>query len=211
MQLVLRRILIQLLFLLFITLNSNLSYSQKNTPIPNKGDSTQIPIPAKLNRYDSAMLAHSPKIAAKRSAMLPGLGQIYNKKYWKLPIVYGGLGISAGVFAFNMKWYKRTRFAYKVLFLKDTASFTKVHPQLQFLVNSNALDNLRYYRNQYRRDIDYSVLAFLILWGLNVVDASVDAHLMSFDVSPDLSLKIKPGYSEVANTTGLSLVLKIGK
>jgi hypothetical protein len=79
------------------------------------------------------------------------------------------------------------------------------------LVNSNALDNLRYYRNQYRRDIDYSVLAFLILWGLNVVDASVDAHLMSFDVSPDLSLKIKPGYSEVANTTGLSLVLKIGK
>jgi hypothetical protein len=157
------------------------------------------------------MLAHSPRVAAIRSAIFPGLGQIYNKKYWKLPIVYGGLGACAGIFSFNMKWYKRTRFAYKVLYLKDSASYSKVNPKLQFLVNSNSLDNLRYYRNQYRRDIDYSALFFLLLWGLNVVDATVDAHLMSFDVSPDLSLKIKPGHSELAQTNGLSLVLKIGK
>jgi hypothetical protein len=211
MQVRMKSIVIILVLFLFTSVNGTLAIAQKNNTTSSNADTTKIPTAIKLNRYDSAMLAHSPKVAAKRSAMLPGLGQIYNKKYWKLPIVYGGLGVSAGIFAYNMKWYKRTRFAYSVLFLKDTASFAKVHPQLQFLVNSNALDNLRYYRNQYRRDIDYSVLAFLILWGLNVVDASVDAHLMSFDVSPDLSLNIKPGYSEIANTTGLSLVLKIGK
>jgi hypothetical protein len=55
------------------------------------------------------------------------------------------------------------------------------------------------------------VLVFLILWGLNVVDASVDAHLKSFDVSPDLSLQLKAGYSDMARTNGVSLVLKIGK
>jgi hypothetical protein len=190
---------------------SIISFSQKNTTAKNTADTSKSEPALKLNRYDSAMLAHSPKVAAIRSAMLPGLGQIYNKKYWKLPIVYGGLGVCAGIFSYNMKWYKRTRFAYKVLFLKDTASYSKVNPKLQFLVNNNALDNLRYYRNQYRRDIDYSALFFLLLWGLNVVDATVDAHLKSFDVSPDISFKIKPGYSELAQTNGISLVLKFGK
>ena len=55
------------------------------------------------------------------------------------------------------------------------------------------------------------MLVFLILWGLNVVDAAVDAHLKAFDVSPDLSLYIKPGHSEMAGTNGLSLIMKIGK
>ncbi len=192
-----------------ILLYNNVS-AQKKTSVKANIDTVKTPA-AKLSRYDSAMQAHSPRVAAIRSAMLPGLGQIYNKKYWKVPIVYGGLGVSAGIFAFNIKWYNRTRYAYKVLFLKDTANFSKVHPKLKFLVDRNALDNLRSYRNQYRRDIDYSVLAFLLLWGLNVVDATVDAHLMSFDVSPDLSLIIKPGRSELANTNGLSVIMKIGK
>jgi hypothetical protein len=72
-----------------------------------------------------------------------------------------------------------------------------------------SLETLRYYRDSFRRDIDYSVIVFLILWGLNVVDAAVDAHLKAFDVSPDLSLYIKPGHSNMAGTNGLSLVLAI--
>ena len=72
-------------------------------------------------------------------------------------------------------------------------------------------ESLRFNRNEFRRNIDYTVLVFIALWGLNVVDATVDAHLKSFDVSPDLSLRIKPGHSEMANTSGLSLVLHIGK
>ena len=154
---------------------------------------------------------YSPKTAAIRSAILPGLGQIYNKKYWKLPIVYGALGTSAGVFIYNLSWYKRTKYAYKVLAEQDVANFENVHPKLRRLVDAGQLETIKYYRDEYRRDIDYSVLFFIVLWGLNVVDAAVDAHLKAFDVSPDLSFKLKPGRSEMAGTTGLSLVMTIGK
>ncbi|MBL7744222.1 MAG: hypothetical protein JNN00_12160 [Chitinophagaceae bacterium] len=158
---------------------------------------------------------YNPGKAALRSAILPGLGQIYNKKYWKLPIVYGALGTSAGVFVFNLTSYRDTRFAYKAKYkvsqpgatAADTAALLKIKSPLE----RYSLETLRYYRDQYRRDLDYSVLFFVVLWGLNVVDAAVDAHLKSFDVSPDLSFKLKPGRSEIANTNGLSLVLTIGK
>jgi hypothetical protein len=118
------------------------------------------------------------------------------------------MGASGGIFLFNLGQYKATRFAYKVKYNMrvnhtDSASFDDIRSDLRPLSE----ESLRFYRNQYRRDIDYSAIAFILLWGLNVVDATVDAHLKSFDVSPDLSLKIKPGYSDFAKTNGLSLVL----
>ena len=154
---------------------------------------------ASSNRYDSAMKAHSPKKAALRSAILPGWGQVYNKKYWKVPIVYGALGVCGGVFFYNMGNYKDTRFAYRVKYNMrvngtDSALFSQIKPKLKPLDE----ESLRFYRNQFRRDIDYSALFFLLLWGLNVIDATVDAHLKSFDVSPELSLRIKHGYSDMA-------------
>ena len=197
--------------LIALLLSSIVSFSQEKEPAILIKDSTKVPVVKKISRYDSAMQAHSPRKAAIKSAILPGLGQIYNKKYWKLPLVYGALGTCGGIFAYNIKWYKKTRFAYTVLYNKDSPSFDKVDPKLRFLVANNRLDDLRYYRNAYRRDVDYSALFFLVFWGLNVVDATVDAHLKSFDVSPDLSLQVRPGYSELANTGGISLVLKIGK
>lgn len=155
---------------------------------------------------------YKPGKAALRSAILPGLGQIYNRKYWKVPIVYAGLGITGGIFVYNLKNYRDTRFAYRVKynmreFGTDSALFVQIKDVLKPLSESS----LRSYRDQFRRDIDYSVLFFMIMWGLNVVDAAVDAHLKSFDVSPDLSFQFKPGKSEIAGTTGLSLVLNIGK
>ena len=158
---------------------------------------------------------YDPRKAAIRSAILPGWGQIYNKKYWKLPIVYGALGTSAGIFFFNLQTYKDTRFAYKAKYnirqpgatAADTAAFNKIPDYLKPISEGS----LRSYRDSYRRDIDYSVLFFVLLWGLNVVDATVDAHLKSFDVSPDLSFRFKPGYSEMAGTNGVSLVVNLGK
>ncbi len=164
------------------------------------------------NRYDSVTATHPPKKAAIRSAILPGLGQIYNKKIWKVPIVYGALATSGAIFFYNLNNYQDTRFAYRVKYnmrvnRTDSALFGKIKPNLQPLPE----ESLKYYRNQFRRDIDYSALFFLVLWGLNVVDAAVDAHLKSFDVGNDLSLRITPGYSEMASTSGLSLRLTIGK
>ncbi|MET0635391.1 MAG: DUF5683 domain-containing protein [Chitinophagaceae bacterium] len=156
---------------------------------------------------------YNPRTAAIRSAILPGLGQIYNKKYWKLPIVYGALGVSGGIFLFNLKWYRRTRFAVRVLADTNITDFAAagVHPDLLFLVNRRDVNTLKYARDQYRQSVDYSAIIFLILWGLNVVDATVDAHLKGFNVSPDLSLRIKPGFSDMSGTAGLSLILAIDK
>jgi hypothetical protein len=160
-------------------------------------------------RVDSILLHHSPRKAAIRSAILPGWGQAYNKRYWKIPIAYAALGTSAYVFVDNVSWYRKLRFAYKVAVEKDVANYDKVDRRLSRFVETNNTSFLQYQRNEYRRNVDYSVLAFVLLWGLNIVDATVDAHLKSFDVSPDLSLHFKPGYSDMAKTNGISLVLAI--
>jgi hypothetical protein len=155
---------------------------------------------------------YDPGKAALRSAILPGLGQIYNRKYWKVPIVYGALGTTAGIFLFNLQWYRRTRYAFNAV--SDTNGlFPNVHPDLKYFVDNKDGQTLSYLRDQYRRDIDYSAVFFLIFWGLNVVDAAVDAHLKGFDVSPDLTMHVRPTLSQMAFASGpaLSLVFDIGK
>jgi hypothetical protein len=197
--------------------------------LPLRQDTTKKMIPAdsipkvatpisRVDIVDSMIRHHSPKKAALRSAILPGWGQIYNRKYWKLPIVYGALGVSGAIFNYNLTWYKRTRFAYKAKFEAsqrrtdpitgvslppDSTNYFKIRRDL-LPIDMNAL---RSYRDEFRRNIDYSVLFFALMWGLNVVDATVDAHLKPFDVSPDLSLRFKIGPSEMARTAGVSLVL----
>ncbi|MEO5889705.1 MAG: DUF5683 domain-containing protein [Ferruginibacter sp.] len=146
-----------------------------------------------------------PRIATRRSAMLPGWGQIYNKKYWKLPLVYGALGITAGVFFYNVKTYKLLRLAYIYKSDKDTLNDLLIDPKFRTL----SVGSLRSYRNSFRQNVDYSVLFFIVFWGLNVVDATVDGHLKAFDVNDNLTLQLKQGYSPMANTTGVSLVLDI--
>lgn len=150
---------------------------------------------------------HSPKIALRRSAMVPGWGQVYNKQTWKVPIIYGALGVTAGVFIYNVKWYNRTRFAFNIKAAKDTQNFININPRLQGL----SADDLSFYRKQFRRDVDYSVLFFIAFWGLNIADAVVFAHLKNFDVSDNLSMNIKAGHNSFANTTGLTLALDIHK
>lgn len=164
-----------------------------------------------VDKVDSVLKHHSPGKAAIRSALVPGLGQIYNKKYWKLPIVYGALGVSGAVFVYNLRNYRDLRFAYRARIKalpppqgqRDSSDLPRIRPDLQGF-QPNDLQTLR---NEFRRNIDYSALVFVLLWGLNVVDATVDAHLKSFDVSPDLSFKIKIGPSQMAGTNGVSLIL----
>lgn len=156
---------------------------------------------------DTSKNKFNPRTATIRSAILPGWGQIYNKKYWKLPLVYGALGTTAGIFAYNVKNYKRLKTAYVLRTDNNPSNDNQIYSKFQNL----SAESIRSYRNVFRQNVDYSALFFIIFWGLNVVDATVDAHLKSFDVNDNLSFEIKPGYSPLANTNGVSLVMNIGK
>jgi uncharacterized protein DUF5683 len=201
------------LFLFIALLVAHTGFSQKKEKLVTADSvtTTTVKIDSTKEGAKREVRVYNPKTAAIRSAVLPGLGQVYNKKYWKVPIVYGALGVTAGVFFYNLTNYKNTRFAYQALYkasqpgatAADSADFFKIKPPLE----RYSLQTLKYYRDGFRRDIDYSALIFILLWGLNVVDAAVDAHLKAFDVSPDLSLQIKPGHSQMAGTNGISLVL----
>jgi Family of unknown function (DUF5683) len=174
--------------------DSTVKKQKKNTNIFSKPD------PAK---------AYNPRIAMYRSAILPGWGQYTNKKYWKIPIVYAALGITTVVFFHNVKQYKEARNAYINAIDNDPTNDYLI-PQPYFSVKDNP-ERIKNFRNQVRQNVDYSVLFFILFWGLNVVDATVDANLKTFDVSDDLGLNLRAGYSPLAKTNGLSLVLNIGK
>jgi len=163
----------------------------------------------KINSTDSSnkkkIKKFNTRTATLRSAMIPGWGQIYNKKYWKLPLVYGGLGITASVFQYNVKNYNLLRQAFSYRTDTISANDALIDPRFKNL-STNAIQS---YRTSFRQNVDYTVLFFIAFWGLNVIDATVDANLKAFDVNDNLSLQIKQGYSPMANTTGLSLVLDI--
>ncbi len=147
----------------------------------------------------------NPRVATFRSAVLPGWGQIYNKKYWKLGLIYPALGITTGVFFYNLKTYKELRQAF--IYRSDTIPSNDVLIPAKY--SSLSAESLRTYRNEFRQNIDYTVLVFLIFWGLNVIDATVDAHLKAFDVNDNISMKLKPGYDPLSNRSGIALVFSL--
>ena len=156
---------------------------------------------------------HSPRKATRRSLIIPGWGQAYNKKYWKVPIVWGAIGVPAYLFTYNKKWYDKTKYALSIVandrYTGPAAadSLSKVDPELRFLVDAKEQGSLVNYRNDFRRNMDLSILFTLLFWGLNVVDATVDAHLINFDVSDELSLKVKPTIMPNSTNPGISLVV----
>lgn len=145
---------------------------------------------------------HSPRKASILSAVLPGAGQVYNRKYWKVPIVLGGLGASVYFIRENDQNYQRYKDAYIALVDGDpntVSEFGSASPQSVL----NVADT-------YRRWRDLSYIACGLVYVLNIVDASVDAHFVRFDVSPDLSLELSPSLSTAAlGAPGLSLSLAL--
>lgn len=153
-----------------------------------------------------------PRKAAIYSAILPGLGQIYNKKYWKVPIVYTAIGIPIYAYFYNKNWYNRTRYALTVASMDHTSqeytdALLTVNSELVPLVEGTKTNSLLNYRNDFRKNMDYSILFTLLFWGLNVVDATVDAHLKGFNVNENLSMQVKPAI--ISNQAiGISLLFK---
>ena len=199
--------------------------ARKFAPVATAGPDSTAPRPpqstAAAKKSDKKQAADTaarkvrsePSKAAIRSAILPGLGQAYNKKYWKIPIVYGALAVPTATFIYNKNWYDKTREAYSIKYYNDT---NKVTPDLPTDGMDSRLvplstESTRLYRNEFRKNMDLSILAFLIIWGLQVADAAVDAHLKSFNVSEDLSLKIKPSFYGNGQPIGLGLQLQIGR
>ncbi|MFA9221316.1 MAG: DUF5683 domain-containing protein [Sediminibacterium sp.] len=144
---------------------------------------------------------HSPLKATIYSAVLPGSGQIYNHKYWKAPIVYAGLGACVYFISDNTQNYRFWKGAY--IAFNDTDLSTNPSGDAEGL-SSNQLDANQLY---YKKLLDISYMSFLGVYALQIIDANVDAHLFSFDVSPNLSLNYTPVVSP--RFTGLQFTLTI--
>lgn len=122
-----------------------------------------------------------PAKAAFYSAVLPGLGQVYNKRYWKVPLVYGAIGASVYTYDLNQKNYVRYRNAYK----RRIAGYND--DEFQGIISST--DRLIDGQDFYKRNRDRSMLFILGFYFLNVLDANIDAHLKQYNVNSDLSFK----------------------
>jgi Family of unknown function (DUF5683) len=129
--------------------------------------------------------------------------------YWKIPLVYAGVGIPTYLFFRNLKQYREAKEAYTLASDNDLSNDILIK-EPYYSVRAQP-DRIRVFRNQVRQNVDYSVLFFIIFWGLNVADAAVDANLKTFNVSDDISMRLKGGYSEMARTNGVSVVFNIGK
>lgn len=145
-----------------------------------------------------------PNKAVLYSAIFPGLGQIYNKKYWKLPLVYGGfLGLTYAI-SWNGRQYSDYTGAYKAIMsenyqsqenIKIWGAFIPKGTSPQSLNNAEVTtwrNRFKRQRDAYRRYRDLSIIGAVALYGLCMIDAYVDAHLFDFDISPDLSLRVEP-------------------
>jgi hypothetical protein len=141
---------------------------------------------------------HSPRKATIYSAVLPGLGQIYNRKYWKVPIVYGGFAALGYFINFNNEEYVKFRQAYSDIIDLDpnTISYTRLNANPDFLEDGKIkqfTERLRSAKDYWRRNRDLVVIGTVVFYAVNIIDASVDAHFFNFDISDDLTFNWTPG------------------
>jgi hypothetical protein len=171
---------IHLVISLILFLLSSSAFAQKES------DSLKIKGEKMVEVSDTTKTSHSPKKAAILSAVLPGAGQIYNKKYWKLPIVYGGMATAIYLAIDYRKEYFRYREGYRSLIDNDPNTVSEFENQ------PVTPEGVRDVRDTYKNWMEMSFIAAGLVYVLNIVDASVDAHLMEFDVSDNLSIKAQP-------------------
>lgn len=138
-----------------------------------------------------------PRKAAFWAIVIPGGGQVYNKKYWKLPIVYGGAAAFVWTYRNLDNFYNQMDYAMR-------ASTDPSLPQLPEYAGLNIpTSSFKVARDYYRKNRDLTVILAVGFYGLTIVDAIVDAHLKDFDVSDSMAMRIKPGM--VPGTAGSSI------
>jgi len=175
-----------------------------------KVDSLTLPLKYKLSKKVADTLVikkHSPRRATYLSLIFPGLGQIYNHKYWKLPIVYGGFGTLVYFFKQNSSEYNKFRVAYNFVTTPGTENLSPPNDYVtRYNRNATLLQSGRDY---YRRNLELTYIVSGALYILVAIDAQVDAQFFNFDVSKDLSFNIKPFIQQPSKltpgATGVSL------
>ena len=178
-----------LLLILFSVLNS---FGQNEGRLRvNKSDTTAV------KTIDRKIDPLAPSRAAFYSALIPGLGQAYNKKYWKIPIVYGLMGGGIYFYIKNNNQYNRYRDAYKIRLAGGT------NDEFPELSDESLIEAQRFYSRNKNISILFTVGAYI----LNIIDANVDAHLMQFNVDKNLSFKPKIDYNVLDNKTNVGLSL----
>ncbi len=193
----------QLFFCILCAVSLSFSFAQV------ENDSTSIALDKEPVVIDNALIKKTeidplrPSKAAFYSAILPGAGQFYNKKYWKIPIVWGAIGTGVYFYLRNDRQYDRYRDAYKrrlAGFTDDEFSDANGNPLI-----SN--DGLIRAQQQFRRNKEVSLLVTIGLYALNIIDANVDAHLLQFNVDENLSLSPHYQYNQMENSGDLGLTL----
>ncbi len=153
-------------------------------------------------KKDSIALLHSPRKATLLSVAIPGLGQAYNKKYWKIPVIYGLAGLMTYFIVDNNKEYKIYKKAYSYRLDNDSST-------VDIFENTYRPEDLKTLKDYYRRNRDLSIIALGMTYVLNIVDAAVDAHLYYFDVSDDLSMKIQPSVNPLPHNYYVGLNIRL--
>lgn len=152
----------------------------------------------------------APSKAAFYSAILPGMGQIYNKRYWKAPIAWGLIGGSIYMYTFNNDNYQRFRTAFK----SRQAGFTddEFYDLNNGIIPSLDVDDLEYQQERFQSDRDLWLVVAIGMYALNIVDANVDAHLKQFNIDDDLSIDFEPyfDFNQITNSPnyGMALIIK---
>ncbi len=161
--------------------------------------------------------AHSPQTATMYAAILPGLGQIYNRKYWKLPLLYGGAAAIIYAIHFNNKYYKKYSSAYRDFLIGDPNNKSYMYfvnrahlteEQVQGTYKQWFQKSLKNKKDYYRRYRDLSIFGMIGLYAVQVVDACVDAHFFNFDVSDDLAFQWQPELDPQNRQVGARLALR---
>ena len=152
----------------------------------------------------------APSKAAFYSAILPGMGQIYNKRYWKAPIAWGLVGGSIYMYTYNNDNYQRFRTAFK----SRLAGFTddEFYDLNNGIIPSLDNNDLEYQQERFQSDRDLWLVVAIGMYALNIVDANVDAHLKQFNIDDDLSIDFEPyfDFNQITNSPnyGMALIIK---
>ena len=173
---------------------------------------SEVPADSLKKEIDQKIWIPNPTKATWLALVIPGGGQIYNRKYWKLPIFYGGFAGCAYALTWNSKMYKDYSTAYKDAMNGNmqSSSITDLLPPGYKISETQLKELLRKRKDTYRRYRDLSIFAFIGVYLLSVIVAYVDAELSNFDITPDLSMKVEPAVidNRINNSSNRSVGLQ---